>query len=221
MIRYIVYKTTNLVNNKIYIGVHRVCENEEHCKYRGSNKFVKKAVEKYGINNIIRETIFEFDDIDDAFLKERELVNMEFINRKDTYNLKLGGIYNTLTDDIKRKIGLSNSISLLGNVISEKTRRLISEKNLGSKRTAEQKLNISKSLIGRNLSEETKKNISKNSRSGEPEVRLKISNSIKGSKLSNEQKIKIGDSLRGKKKSEETIERMKAAQQKRRAKYIK
>ena len=62
------------------------------------------------------------------------------------------------------------------------------------------------SVIGRNLSEETKKNISKNSRSGEPEVRLKISNSIKGSKLSNEQKIKIGDSLRGKKKSEETIE---------------
>jgi len=90
---YIVYKTTNLVNQKIYIGVHKqkfffpiLFDG-----YLGSGKDLKKAIKKYGEENFIRETLFVFYNKKEAFAKEAELVNEAFVKRKDTYNLCTGG----------------------------------------------------------------------------------------------------------------------------------
>lgn len=102
---YIVYKTTNLVNLKIYVGVHR--EDPEHpSTYIGcgvSKKDLKKkvtkgfpvAVRKYGYKNFKRETLFEYPDTEEgckaAYLKEAEIVDEAFVAREDTYNLVVGG----------------------------------------------------------------------------------------------------------------------------------
>ena len=105
MYKYIVYKTTNLINNKIYIGVHRT-DIDTDDGYIGcglskthTNRFKKyafhQAVKKYGVSNFIRETLFEFDDTENgkiqAYKKEAELVNRDFLKRKDVYNMCLGG----------------------------------------------------------------------------------------------------------------------------------
>lgn len=105
MYKYIVYKTTNLINNKIYIGVHRTNIDTDD-GYIGcglskthTNKFKKyafhQAVKKYGVKNFIRETLFEFDDTESgkiqAYKKEAELVNRDFLKRRDVYNMCLGG----------------------------------------------------------------------------------------------------------------------------------
>jgi len=102
--KYIVYKTTNLINGKIYIGVHRTnpdifdgyigCGVE--CKgYKKKNPGFPAAVIKYGYENFKRETLFEYPDSDlgreQAYAKEAELVNIEFVKRRDTYNLMTGG----------------------------------------------------------------------------------------------------------------------------------
>lgn len=83
---YIVYKTTNLINNKIYIGVHRTIKNVKD-KYigQGITGKVKKgkcfaaAVAKYGYENFKRETLFTYPDTEagklQAYKKEAELVN--------------------------------------------------------------------------------------------------------------------------------------------------
>ena len=102
--KYIVYQTINIVNNKIYIGVHKTNLNNGFDGYIGNGVNIdypstymnpkypfQFAVKKYGTANFKRTTLFIFDKEEDAYIKERELVNLEFVQRKDTYNCILGG----------------------------------------------------------------------------------------------------------------------------------
>ena len=102
--KYIVYLTTNLVNNKIYIGVHQTDNPNVFDGYLGCGVFInapktynKKlttfhcAVAKYGPENFKRTTLKVFNKLEDALDLERWLVCPEFLKRTDTYNTILGG----------------------------------------------------------------------------------------------------------------------------------
>lgn len=103
--KYIVYKTTNLVNNKIYIGVHKTENPEIFDLYLGCGIKInipssymnpitplQYAVKKYGTSKFERTTLKIFDTPEEAYSMEAELVDYAFINREDTYNAKLGGL---------------------------------------------------------------------------------------------------------------------------------
>lgn len=90
-IPYIVYKTTNLVNSKIYIGVHATKVPNEFDGYFGSGKLLRCAIKKYGRKNFVREVLYTFSNYTDAYKKEREIVTPEFVKRDDTYNITSGG----------------------------------------------------------------------------------------------------------------------------------
>lgn len=102
--KYIIYQTTNLINNKIYIGYHRtenpnVFDGYIGCGVKLSNPYFinnpktpfQFALKKYGVKNFKRTIIKVFDSQEEALKLERELVNEEFIKRKDTYNVSIGG----------------------------------------------------------------------------------------------------------------------------------
>lgn len=86
---YVIYQVTNLLNGKIYIGKHETFDINDD--YMGSGKLVKRAIEKYGVENFKKEILFDFETKEEMNAKEKELVNESFVAREDTYNLTLGG----------------------------------------------------------------------------------------------------------------------------------
>ena len=89
MKKYIVYRITNTINRKIYIGKHQT--NNINDGYMGSGKRLLVAKEKYGIENFKKEILYTFDTEEEMNSKEAELVTEEFCLRNDTYNMIPGG----------------------------------------------------------------------------------------------------------------------------------
>lgn len=89
MIYYTIYKVTNQINGKIYIGSHRTKDLDD--KYMGSGKYLNSAYQKYGLENFTKEILFIFDNAKEMYAKEAEIVNEKFLTEENTYNLKRGG----------------------------------------------------------------------------------------------------------------------------------
>ncbi len=83
------YKITNKVNGKIYVGVHKTKNMNDG--YMGSGKVIRDALKKYGENNFEKEILEFFENEEHMFLREKEFVNDDFLVRKDVYNLRCGG----------------------------------------------------------------------------------------------------------------------------------
>lgn len=87
---YTIYKITNKINKKIYIGCHQT--NNLDDKYMGSSKALSNSIKKYGIENFEKEIIHLCKSKEEMFAKELEIVNENFVRRRDTYNLMKGGL---------------------------------------------------------------------------------------------------------------------------------
>ena len=117
--RYTVYKTTNTINGKFYIGAHRT-ENPND-GYLGSGKALRNAIRKYGRAAFVKEVLFDFDTPDEMWAQERELVTPEFKRDPGNYNLLEGGKRSPVLDfspekraEISRR-GLARRRELLQN----------------------------------------------------------------------------------------------------------
>lgn len=104
---YTVYKITNLINEKIYIGFHQTTNLNDD--YLGSGKIIRRAIKKYGSSNFKKEYIAIFDNAEEMYDLEKQLVNENFLKNEKVYNLNKGGnggwffINNDI--ELKRKIG--------------------------------------------------------------------------------------------------------------------
>lgn len=83
-----IYKITNLVNNKIYIGKDTTSDPN----YFGSGLIIRKAIKKYGLENFIKEVIDETEDYKELSKKEISWIKkLNSTNKKIGYNISTGG----------------------------------------------------------------------------------------------------------------------------------
>jgi len=134
-----VYKTTNLITKKIYIGKRSRKNNRFGKNYFGSGKIISAAIKKYGIENFTKEVI-EYCEV--KLLNEREKYWIAYFNSTDKtigYNITNGG-----------DGGYTGPAWNLGKSLSEEHRRKVSENHAdisginnpmyGKKHTEESKL---------------------------------------------------------------------------------
>ena len=184
-----IYKHTNTVNGKSYIGQTRhdaeKTRKRDHIKGRGS-QLLKCAIERYG------EDAFIFEILHDGIIPEL----------LDSYEIEAIAKYNTLAP---------NGYNLTtggggGRTFSKETRRKMSEANKGRTHSEETKRKISENnaMKGKTHSKETKRKISENNAMKRPEVRRKVSEANKGKTHSKETRQKISEAGKGRTHSEET-----------------
>ena len=84
-----IYQTTNLINNKIYIGSHSTDDLSDN--YFGSGTNIARAIKKYGKDSFKKDILHIFETPEEMLSKEKEIVNSEFLKRDDVYNIVEGG----------------------------------------------------------------------------------------------------------------------------------
>lgn len=183
-----IYKTTNIVNNKFYIGKHSTNNLEDG--YLGSGKLLNYAIKKYG-KNFFKKEILEW--CNENNINQREFYYVEkCCSLKECYNIAPGGQGGNTTkyfsEEENKQISLKISKAHKGKTVSLETREKMS-------------------LAKQNMSDETKKKISENcfKRNNIPhseETKALMSEKAKIRCLSEEYRLKLSAATKGKKKKE-------------------
>ena len=129
---YYLYEIRNNINGKIYVGVHKT-ENLDD-GYMGSGKVIQRAIKLYGAENFTKVILETFENAEAMYAREKEVVNEEFLEREDVYNLRRGGHggfeyinknginYKGYESAAKRNAHISPMGKPIGNVIREMAR---------------------------------------------------------------------------------------------------
>lgn len=183
---YCVYKHIS-PSGKVYIGI--TSQKPEYRWDNGNgykrNVYFYNSIQKYGWNNFKHEILFTNLTKAEACSKEKELIVLyDSNNRNKGYNLSVGGELSALgailSDETRRKMSESRTGEknhFYGKHHSEETKKLISDKAKKRTRSEESKRKTSKTLKGHIVSEETRKKIS-NSHSKKPVVQLNQNHNI-------------------------------------------
>lgn len=167
-----IYKITNKINNKCYIGQSINIERrfEEHKNTNRTSKYLHRAMIKYGIDNFKFE-IIEICHKEELSEKEKYWINYYHSISPYGYNLTDGGDggntfrYRTEEQMEETKKKISNAVSgenngFFGKHHSEKTKEKLKQINIGKKLSQETKNKISESLQNHIVTNSTKQKIS-------------------------------------------------------------
>lgn len=187
----IIYKITNLTNNKIYIGktvlsLERRMQQHLSKSKKNTTMLISRAIAKYGIQNFKVEQIDSSNN--ESELNKLERYWIDFYHSNDLtigYNLTGGGDGGDIIKNLPNK---------------EEIYSRRADSNRGKKRSAEFKKQNSVRHKGKKLSDDTKQklraaNIGKITSSA---IKQKISKSLKGRKFTDTHKLNISIATKGK-----------------------
>lgn len=147
----IIYKITNKINGKVYIG-QTVQDLKErwygHCRAVSNCTAIARAMKKYGKENFTIEQIDKADNLEDLNKKEMKWIfKLNSMNRSIGYNLTTGGMNAIPSEETKQKM--------------RGPRPHVSEKQKGRKLTLFTKAKMSQAHLGKVFSSTTREKLSK------------------------------------------------------------
>lgn len=197
---YSVYKHTNTVNNKCYIGITSQQPKSRWLNGYGYSKTQPKfynAIKKYGWDNFKHEILFENLTLEEANKKEIELIAF-YDSCENGYNISTGGLGNPgheVTPEMRQRMSIAHigQVSWTkGKALSDEHKRNLSlahkGKNTGN-RSMETRNKISNALKGKPKSVEARLHMSEARKGIEPWNKGKTG--IAGHKKSEDEKLKI------------------------------
>jgi hypothetical protein len=125
--KYLVYRTTNILNGKYYIGSHATTKLNDG--YLGSGILLKQSIKKHGKESFTREILAEFDTLQEMRQHEMVLVAQCCKDRK-SYNLSDSGHGSVCGDnnvskrpEVRKKISesMKGNTNCIGRKDSQKT----------------------------------------------------------------------------------------------------
>ena len=194
----IIYKVTNVINGKVYIGKtkntleYRKCEHIK--KSKNPKLYFHSALKKYGNHNFVWEVIYECNNNAELNVAEIKFIS-EYASNKYGYNLTTGGDGGYIfSPNVLSRIGEQTKLRnykfgnpFKGKTHSEETKKIISEK------MKEWSKANNSPMVGKKHSEESKK-LMKNARVGWHKSNI---NGFKGKKHSEETKKQISENTKG------------------------
>lgn len=160
---YCVYKHTNNITNRVYIGItsqNPLKRWDNGNGYKQCSLFYN-AILKYGWDNFKHEILFDNLSKEEAETKEVELIAFYKSNqRKCGYNLAKGGNCTgkeQLTEEHKKKI----SEKMRGRKLTDEHKKHLSEKFKGRKMSIEARQKMRAYHLGRTITEDNKNKLIK------------------------------------------------------------
>lgn len=138
----VIYKITNLINGKCYIGQTTQPLYKRywrHC-HNGTSSVIGAAISKYGKENFKIEAIDHAHNIDELNNKEIFWINFYNSVAPNGYNIAGGGRNHTVTDIQRKRLseshkgkGLGKDNPFYGRHHTEEAKRIFSERNKNNK----------------------------------------------------------------------------------------
>lgn len=149
----VVYKVTNLINGKVYVGQ----TNGNNKYYLGSGSIILKAIKKYGRENFKKEILEECDT--QQQLDDREIFWISFYKSNEIgYNIMEGGNGGAHSEETKIKMSINHTgvkNNFYKKTHTNETKKILSEKMKDRLKNKENHPNY-----GKKFSEESKKKMS-------------------------------------------------------------
>ena len=141
------YITTNLLNNKQYVGTH--CTDIVEDGYLGSGIAILEAIKKYGKVNFKREILKECVTLEEALQNEKLYIENFNSISPNGYNISPTGgtaLNGNHSEETKQKISLKHK----GKSFSKEHKKKLSDKKKGVHQSEESKNKKRVSMFGKN-----------------------------------------------------------------------
>lgn len=167
----IIYRITNKINNKVYIGqtIRDIkIRWQQHCKSNRCSA-ISNAIQKYGKENFLVEEIDGANSLSELNYLEQHHIHMHNSLVPNGYNLMTGGRNSSPSSETREKLSKvgkgkkrseEQKLKMSLRIVSQETKDKISQSNSQKKRTQKMKDHLSEINTGKKLSEETCKKIS-------------------------------------------------------------
>lgn len=194
------YKITNSINQKYYIGIHST--NNLNDNYCGSGKAIIEAIAKYGVKCFVKEILAFYPTRYELSNAEHDIIGKTYL-LKESYNECPGG-------DMKQRFSDPEYYDIyVGYKRSDEQRKLLSERSKAQWRDPEYRKRYFETIKNEEYIEKQRQRTKEMWK--DPEYRRKVSESNKKAYSDPELRKYMSEINKGKKRSEETRKRIGAA----------